>query len=451
MNQGKRRKLQVCHPDAAGIDIGSREHWVAVPEDRDADSVQPFGTFTSDLHRLVDWLVACGIKTVAMESTGVYWVPLYEILEARGFDVLLVNATHVRNVPGRKSDVRDCVWIQELHTYGLLRASFRPTAEIVELRAYMRHRQMLVESAARHIQHMQKALTLMNVQIHHVLSDITGATGMRIIRAVVAGQRDPNELASYRDRRCSATEGDIAKALTGNFKEEHLFALKQALSLYDTHQAHIAECDDRIEKKLNELAAATDTADAPRRPLGRRKPEGKDAPKFDVRGPLHKVAGGVDLTEVPGIASTTALNLLAEIGPDMARWPTDKHFTSWLNLAPGTTKTGGKLKSGRRPVAKSRAGLLLRQTAASVSRTSTALGAFYRRLAARCGKGKAIVATARKVAVAVYYMLKHGRPYQDSGQNAYEAAYRERRLRTLRNHAKALGFELRAVEVDAAT
>jgi len=444
VSSNKRRKLQICHPDAAGIDIGSREHWVAVPEDRDAETVRPFGTFTSDLHRLVDWLATCGVKTVAMESTGVYWVPLYEILEERGFEVLLVNAEHVRNVPGRKSDVKDCGWIQELHTYGLLRASFRPSAEIAVLRAYVRQRQMLVESAARHIQHMQKALMLMNIQVHHVLTDITGTTGMRIVRGLVAGQHDPNELAAYRDARCSASRDEIAAALTGNYKTEHVFALGQALSLYDAYQKHLQECDSRIEQQLAVLAKSTARPDQTLRKLGKGKREGKDAPKFDIRSPLHQITGGIDLTDVPGIASTTALNVIAEVGSDMGRWPTEKHFASWTNLAPGTTKTGGKLKTGRRPRAKNRVGYLLRQAAMSVGRTTSALGAFYRRLAARCGKAKAIVATARKLAVAIYHMLKEGRPFCDIGAGAYEASYRERRVRSLRSQAKALGFELHA-------
>ena len=361
--------------------------------------------------------------------------------------MLLVNAEHVRNVRGRKSDVKDCAWIQELHTYGLLRGSFRPTAEIVELREYVRLRQMLVESAARHIQHMQKALTQMNIQVHHVLTDITGTTGMRIVRDLVAGQYDPKVLAEHRDPRCSATKETIAAALTGNYRTEHIFALGQALSLYDTYQDRLADCDERIEHTLAKLAKR---APEPRAALPRNtKKEGKGTPNFDIRSPLHRMTSGVDLTQVPGIASTTALNLLAEVGPDMGRWPSAKHFTSWMNLAPGTTKTGGKLKSGRRPRAKNRAGNLLRQAAVSVGRTVSALGAFYRRLASRCGKGKAVVATARKLAVAVYYMLKEGRPYQDSGAGAYETAYRERRVRSLRNHARALGFELSPVQADA--
>jgi transposase len=451
----RRGKLQICHPDAAGIDIGSKEHWVAVPEDRDDESVQKFGTFTGDLYRLAEWLKACGVTTVAMESTGVYWVPLHEVLEERGFTVLLVNAAHVRNVPGRKSDVKDCQWIQQLHGYGLLRGSFRPNAEIVELRSYARHRQMLVESAASHIQHMQKALMLMNVQVHHVLSDITGVTGMRIIRALVAGQYDPFELAKLRDPRCRATREEIEKALTGTYKTDHLFALKQSLCLYDAYQASIAECDQRLEDKLRALSLSSVEPAEPKpialakKPPSRGRRKNKSEPSFDILTPLTKLVGGVDLSTIPGIGSLTSLNLLAEIGTDMTRWPSEKHFTSWLNLAPGITKTGGQLKSGKRPPTKNRAGLLLRQSAASLSRTTSALGGFYRRVAATRGKGKAVVATARKLAVLVYNLLKRGTAYVELGLEAYDNAYRERRIRSLENHAKSLGFELRAKEAVA--
>jgi transposase len=446
----RRRKLEICHPDAAGIDIGSRSHWVAVPEDRDDLCVREFGTFTADLHALADWLKACGLTTVAMESTGVYWLPVYEVLEAEGFEVVLVNGKHVRNVPGRKSDVKDCQWIQELHSYGLLRGSFRPAAEIAELRTYARHRQTIVEGAARHIQHMQKALMQMNIQIQHALSDITGVTGQRIIRALAAGQYDPLELAKHRDPRCHASEQTIAKALTGNYKPEHIFELQQALSLYDAYQHHLAECDRRMQEKLDALAKLCTDPQAPRPKAKRAGRNTGNAPDFDIHGPLYRITNGVDLTDVPGVASLTALNFIAEVGTDMARWPTAKNFASWLNLAPGTTKTGGKLKTGRRPYAKNRAGQLLRQTAVAAGRTATAIGAFYRRLAARSTKAVAVVATAHKIAVAMYHMLKHGRPYRDVGSARYEEAYRQRRLRSLRQQAKALGFDLNPLPLPAA-
>jgi transposase len=442
-------KIRVMHPDAAGIDIGSQSHWVAVPADRAELSVREFSSFTGGLHKLADWLAECGIKTVAMESTGVYWVPAYEVLQERGFDVILVHAAHVRNVPGRKSDVMDCQWIQDLHSHGLLRASFRPDSEFVELRSYVRQRQTLLECAASHIQHMQKALMLMNVQVHHVIADITGVTGMHIIRAIVKGEREPNVLATHRDPRCRATEEEIANALTGNYKNEHVFALKQALSLYDAYQAHMAECDIQIENALNDIVAMIPKSEEPQAtttaPTKCKLRIRKGQPKFDILSPLHAITGGPDLTTIPGIAALTALNLLAEIGTNMDIWPTEKHFTAWLNLAPGMTKTGGKMKSGRRPTGKNRAGTLLRQAAVSVGKTSTSLGAFYRRIASRRGKGKAVVATARKIAIQAYHVLKHGRAYSEESARAHEKNYEERKLKFLTRQAKALGLELHPI------
>jgi transposase len=437
-----KNRLQVHRPDAAGVDIGSRQHWVAVPEDRDAKPVQPFETVTSDLHRLADWLATCGVTTVAMESTGVYWLPLYEILEQRGFEVLLVNASHVKNVPGRKSDVRDCQWIQQLHSYGLLRGSFRPTSEIAELRTYMRQRQTLVESAARELQHMQRSLMLMNIQLHHVVSDISGKTGMLIVRALASGNYDPKELAVYRDPRCRASEARIVEALQGNYQPEHVFVLKQALDLYDAYQTRIAECDARIEQTLASVAARCPKPPSPPLPAKKRGIPHGNQPTFEIRDPLHRITAGADLTQIPGIANLTALNLLSEVGPDMTRWPTEKHFVAWLNLAPGTNITGGKVLTARRPAVNNRAGILLRQAAVSLGKTSTALGAFYRRLAARRGKGKALVATARKLACLVYRLLRHGGQYLEQGVAAYEEHYRMRKIAALRRQAKSLGLHL---------
>lgn len=442
MARRKNKGLRVYQQDAAGIDVGSREHWVAVPEDRDAEPVRSFGTFTSDLHRLARWLKDCAIHKVAMESTGVYWLPLYEVLEQEGFEVVLVNASHVRNVPGRKSDVLDCQWLQELHSYGLLRASFRPPAAIAELRTYARQRQTLVESAAREVQHMQKALMQMNVQVHHVVSDITGKTGMAIVRALVGGNYDPDELANHRDPRCRASKQQIAEALRGNIQREHMFVLRQSLALYDAYQKHIAACDRRIEKKLGELQAKCPTLpNSLPAPKPRNTPRGNQ-PTFDIRGPLHRIAGGADITQIPGIASLTALNVVAEVGTNMERWPTERHFTSWLNLAPGTRITGGKSISAHRRPAKNRAGTLLRQAAVSVGRTQTALGAFYRRIAARRGKGKAVVATARKMACLIYRLLRYGGEYHEVGVALYEQRYQQRRLASLRKQARSLGFDL---------
>lgn len=448
-SQGTKRRsatasMPVLLPDAAGIDIGSRSHWVAVPADRDETPVREFSTFTVDLNQLAEWLASCGVKTVAMESTGVYWIPAFEVLEAAGFEVLLVNAAHVRNVPGRKSDVLDCQWIQRLHSLGLLRGSFRPSAELVELRAYMRQRERLVQDAARHVQHMQKALMEMNLQVHHVLNDITGVTGMRIIKAILGGERDGQKLAELRDPRCQQPKERIAAALQGNCKREHLFVLDQALTAYEAYQRLMAQCDERIEQILDELSTRSKPCTQPCPPPRHGRAHNKQ-PKFEIQSPLHRICADVDLTQIPGIAPATALNLIAEIGTDITRWPTEKHFTSWLNLAPGTKITGGKLLTARRGPSKNRAGLVLRQAAVSVGRTCTALGSFYRRLAARRGKGKAVVATARKLGVLVYRALKYGEAFVEAGLEAYEAEQNKRLLRYLEKRATSLGYQLAPV------
>ena len=463
MEREKNRKVSPVHPHAAGIDLGSREHWVSVPEDRDADHVQKFGTTTGELLRMADWLRSCDITSVAMESTGVYWVPPFEILEAAGFEVMLVCASHLRNVPGRKSDVKDCQWIQQLHELGLLRGSFRPEADVVELRTYVRHRQALVESAAREIQHMQKALMLMNVQIHHAVNDLTGMTGMRIVRAIVAGQTDPRELAKNRDARCRATPAQLEEALRGNYKAEHLFVLEQSLAMYDAFQSRIDVCKARIERKLAELVSKVEAAAAQSQ---KAEPEGTEATKpapgakpkprrteaknkpFERSAPLLAAFARVDLTRIPGIGALTSLNLLAEIGPDVSAWKTEKHFVSWMNLAPGTTKTGGKLLSGARPRARNRAGELLRQAAVSVGKMQNALGAFYRRIARNSHKPKAVVATARKLAVLVYRLISRGEEFLDVGLEHYERQYQARRVATLERQAKSLGFTLQRCPED---
>src|SRR2546428_4088650 len=379
-------RLSTIHPDAAGIDIGSTFHVVAVPSDRDDRPVRTFRTFSSDLHQLADWLTEVGITTVAMESTGVYWIPVFEILEARGFEVLLVNARDVKNVPGRKTDVNDAQWLQQLHQYGLLRGSFRPREALLCLRAILRHRERMVDYAASHIQHMQKALMQMNLQLHHVVSDITGATGMRIIRAIVDGNHAPEQLAEFRDVRCAASEATIRAALTGNYRAEHIFVLRHALELYDFHQAKIAECDAEIEQVLRALNEVRPT---PREPLPAvRHAKAKNEPEFDARPPLHTLLG-TDLTQIHGFGAYTVLRLVAECGDDMRKWPTAKHFTSWLSLAPRNKVSGGRLLSSKTRRSSNRAATLLRIAAVNVGRTQTALGAFYRRLSARSGTAKA--------------------------------------------------------------
>lgn len=433
-------RFTTVHPHAAGLDIGSRFHVVAVAANLDEEPVRTFQSFTGDLYLMAHWLAKVGITTIAMESTGVYWIPAYEILEAHGFEVLLVNARHAKNVPGRKTDVNDAQWLQQLHQYGLLRGSFRPTQEIVELRSYLRQRERLLQYAASHIQHMQQALDQMNVQLHHVVSDITGATGMRIVRAILAGGRDPAVLAQHRDRRCKASVTVMTEALTGNYRAEHVFALRQAVELYDCYQEHVARCDQEIERVLGQLPQA----EPPEEPLPKPRHRGGRQPNalsFDVRAALYGLVG-VDLTQIHGMGPYLALKLIAECGTDMTRWPTAKHFTSWLTLAPGRKISGGKVLSARTRPSSSRAAALLRLAAVTVGRTDTALGAFYRRLSARVGKAKAVTATARKIAVLFYNTLRYGMAYVDPGAAYYEERYRQRVLSNLRRRADALGFAL---------
>jgi transposase len=437
----QQRPLLVIHPYAAGIDIGARFHVVAVPPELAPEPVRTFQSFTEDVHRMADWLVELGITTVAMESTGIYWIPAFEILEARGLEVCLVNARHVKNVPGRKTDVHDALWLQQLHQHGLLRASFRPAQGLATLRAYLRHRERLLEYAAAHIQHMQKALMQMNVQLHHVVSDITGATGMKIVRAIVAGNHDPATLAAYRDIRCKASVKTITEALTGNYRPEHVFALRQALELYDCYQAKVAECDQAIEAVLASLEQADpETA----LPAARYRTRQANEPTFDVRAALFQLLG-TDLTQLHGFGAYTALMLIGECGLDMSKWPTAKHFTSWLALAPGNKISGGKVLSSKTRRSANRAAKRLRLAAVNVGKTQTALGAFYRRLAARVGKAKAVTATARKLAILFYNTLRYGMAYQDPGAAYYEAQYRSRVLKGLRRRAKELGYELQEI------
>jgi transposase len=433
--------LDRINSHAAGIDCGSAEHFVAVPSDRDPTPVRSFQTFTTDLYRLADWLTACRVTSVAMEATGVYWIPVFEILEARGFTVLLVNARHVKNVPGRKSDVSDCEWLRDLHMVGLLRGSFRPADAIVALRAYLRHRASLVESAGTHVQRMQKALVQMNVQLPLVVSDITGVTGLRILRDIVAGRTDPQALAQHRDYRCHASEAEIVAALTGNYRPEHVFVLRQNLEAFDYVQQQLAACDIAIEAHLQTLMAHATPPPTPVPPPRPRQKPRDNEPRFELRTPLHHLTG-VDLSQLDGIGPYTALRLLSEIGTDMTRWPTDKHFTSWLTLAPQNKISGGRLLSSRTQPSANRAAAILRLAAMNLGRTQTALGAFYRRLAFRVGKAKAITATARKLAILVYRTLKDGLVYRDPGADLYDAQHRTHVLRRLRQRAANLGFGL---------
>ena len=435
---------QPFHPNAAGIDCGATEHFVAVPKDRDPQSVRSFRTFTADLYAWADWLGQCGIDTVAMESTGVYWIPLFEVLEARGFAVYLVDPGKLKYAPGRKTDVVDCQWIQQLHSAGLLSASFRPDEAICMLRSYLRQREMLVRYAGQHVQHMQKALLEMNVQLHHVLDDIPGLTGSRMIEAILQGERQPQVLATLREKGCKNDEATIARALQGNWRDDHLFALKQAYELYTFYKEKLAQIDVQIEAYLHMFEDHSDGQTLP--PRRRQRKHKSNEPAFDMVNLLYRMAG-VDLTTIDGIGGHLALGILSEIGLDMSRWPSDKYFASWLCLSPGNHKSGGKQnrrKTGTRP-SSNRAAQLFRLAAMSLSRSDSALGAYYRRLRGRLGGPKAITATAHKIAKIVYNMLKHGKPYVDRGAQYYEEHYRQRVVKHLHRRAQALGFTLQPV------
>jgi transposase len=434
--RGRRKTLdgfaEINH-DAAGIDVGNAQHWVAVPSGRDTESVRMFGCFTADLHALANWLERCGIKTVAMESTGVYWIALYEVLESRGFQVCVVNARQAKNLPGRKTDVKDCQWLQQLHTYGLLTASFRPQAEIIVLRRYLRHRETLVQEAATCIQRIQKALTEMNLQLANVISDISGTTGLRILHAIVEGERDPQRLATLRDRRIKATPEEVANSLLGNWRDE--------LTLYGVYQEKIERCDRRIEQHLKSMPAQieSDTNPLPKPRKGTR-PHG-NAPAFDLRSELYRITG-TDLTQIDGINVVTAQAILADTGTDMSAWRTEKHFVSWLGLCPDHRISGGKvLQRGTRRVV-SRAATAFRLAANSLRRSQSALGAKYRRLQSRLGPPKAITAMAHHLARLFYRMVKYGSLYTDHGMEAYEARFKEQQLKWLSKKAAELHFRL---------
>lgn len=438
--------LEHINKMAAGIDIGSSSHFVAVPEGCDEISVREFASFTPDLHALADWLKRCGIETVAMESTGVFWIPLYELLESRGFEVKLVDARHVKNVSGRKTDVLDCQWLQQLHTYGLLSGAFRPSEQICALRAYMRQRNMLITCAGTHIQHMQKALSQMNIQLHNVLSDITGETGMKIIRAIVAGERDPVKLASHRDKRCKNSLEIIAKSLTGNYRGEHIFSLSQALELYDNYKEKILACDQEIEKQLFLFQDFSEENQNNVRCANQKKSKAhcKNKLSFDVSSHLIRITG-VDLTAIPGIEASTALKIISEIGLDFSRWKNSKQFASWLGLCPGNKVSGGKRLGGKSKRTSNFAAAALRMAASTLHSSQSALGAFFRRLKSRLGAPKAITATAHKIATILYEMIKNHAEYNEVGQDYYEKQYRERIIKNLNSRAKTLGFELKEI------
>lgn len=442
--------LPRIHPDAAGIDIGSKSHWVAVPADRDEQPVREFQSFTADLHALANWLKQCRIRTVAMESTGVYWIALYQILEQEGFEVKLVNTYHVKTVPGRKSDVQDCQWLQQLHGFGLLSGSFQPEDTIGVLRSYLRHRETLVQGASQQILRMQKALTQMNLLLHNVISDITGVTGMAILQAILNGERDPLTLARLKHPRIHSSEDEIAKSLEGNYREEHVFCLQQAMQLYEFYQNQMAHCDAKIEAQMQQFEPKVDLEE---KPLPKRKSRDKrfrstNAPSFSLRMELYKMTG-VDLTQIEGVNELSAWTFVSELGMDMSKFSTEKHLISYLGLCPNNRVSGGKVLKTRSRKVRSRVSKILRMAAQSLGRSRSFLGAYYRRMKSRLGAPKAITATARKLAGAMYRMLKYGKDYQDLGQDYYEEKYKERILRSLKKNAAKFGLELQPVSSEA--
>lgn len=434
-------QLEQINLDAAGIDIGAEEHYVAVPKSRDpeGEDVRHFNTFTVDLLSLASWLKKCKIDTVAMESTGVYWIPLFEILDSQGFDVKLVNPRSIKNAPGRKTDVLDCQWIQQLHTYGLLQGAFRPDDQICELRSYLRQRSMLISYASHHTQHMQKALEQMNIKLNRVITDITGVTGMDIIRAIIAGERNPEKLAQMRDPRCKNSKSTIAKSLQGNWRSEHIFALQQAVELYDFYKNQITTCESRIQQHLETFDDRSNGKPLPKPPF---KSGGcRNKFHFDARAYLYRMTG-IDVTRIEGIDTPTALTIISETGIDMNKWPTDKHFASWLALCPGSKISGRKVLSSKSRPCANRAAHAFRLAAYSLHKSNSALGAFLRRKKSHLGSPKAITATAHKIARIFYNMLKTGTEYVDLGQAYYERCYQDRVITNLKIKAKQFGYDL---------
>lgn len=444
----RRREKRSCRPvvlepDAAGIDVGAEEIYVAVPPDRDEESVRRFSSFTCDLHALADWLIECRIRTVAMESTGVYWIPLFQILETRGIEVFLVNAHYLKSVPGRKSDVSDCQWIQYLHSVGLLKASFRPPGDICAVRSLWRHRGSLLQMAAEHIMHIQKSLSQMNLQIHHVLSDITGVSGQAILDAILAGERDPMQLAQLCNWRVKSPRATVAKALEGDYRPEHVFTLKQSLDGYRYYQKLIAELDREIERLMQLLPSATNGSSQPipsRTKHSAFQRQGND-PSFNLRNELYRIAG-VDLTDIPGVSAVTAQVVLTEIGSDVSRFRHASAFASWMGLCPEKRVSGGKVLSCKTRKVKNRAAIALRLGANSLCRAKGYFGEFFRRMRARLGTAQAITATAHKIARVIYHVLLTKQPYTETVFHQCDEHARHRAEMRLRKQAAILGFQV---------
>ena len=438
--------LKHMHSHVCGIDVGANSIFICTPVKGELE-IREYSTFTSDLKAMVEWLKACGITSCAMESTGVYWIPIFDIIEASGIEVILVNAHHLRTVPGRKTDVKDCEWIQQLHSYGLLRGSFRPTKEILPLRAYVRQRNRLFEKGAQEVLLMQKALTQMNVRLEMVISDITGLTGMRIIKAIIDGERNPHTLACLRDQRCQKNEEEIAKGLEGTYQQEHVFALKQSYEAYQFFHAQILECEKNVEQELTRLHevhfSEVRSEECKSNKVNRRNKTIANRSAYYFDAP-HKVemCTGVNLLEIPGIEASTIVKILSEVGTDMSRWATAAHFASWLGLCPGNRISGGKVLSSRTKPCSNRVAQALRIAANTLYRSKTALGSFFRRMRAKFGAPKAITAAAHKMARIIYHMLRYKKSFQELGADYYDKQYRDRVLASLRKRARELGFNV---------
>jgi len=434
------KALEIVHPDAAGIDVGGSEHWVAIGPERDPEPVRRFGCFTADLREMALWLVDRGVKSVAMQSTGVYGMPVLEILEQHGLQVYRVNARHTKNVPGRKSEVQECQWLLKLHAFGLLNNSFQPTDEIGIARTLWRQRGNLVAEASSAIQRMQKALTEMNIQLSNVLSDLSGVSGMSILKAILDGERDPWTLAAIVQPGVKATSQDIARSLEGNWREEWLFVLRQQVELYRVYQEKIADCDVALREHLESFGSKIDV---PAQPIGPRpkNKSSKNAPQFDLRTELYRITG-IDWSQVNGMDVLTAQTVIAEAGADLSAFPSEKHFTSWLGLCPTNEQSGGRILNRRTRKVVNHAATALRHAATTLLRSQSYLGAQYRRLRTRLGAPKAITAMARKLACLFYRLIKHGQQYVDKGTQYYEAKYREQQIRAVTKRAQKLGLQV---------
>jgi len=435
------KALEIVHPDAAGIDVGGSEHWVAISPDRDPEPVRRFGCFTADLREMGRWLLEKGVRSVAMQSTGVYWMPVFEVLEQQGLEVYLVNAQHTKNVPGRKSDVQESQWLLKLHAFGLLNNSFQPSDEIRVARTLWRHRGDLVAEAGSAVQRMQKVLTEMNVQLSNVLSDLSGVSGMNIIKAILKGERDTQVLAAMVMPGVKATPEDITKSLEGNWRGELLFVLRQHLELYRLYQEKITDCDRQLRNHLESLGTKVDPQMQPLGPRPKGKKIARNAPEFDLRSELYRISG-IDWSQINGIDVLTAQTVIAEVGADVSAFPSEKQFTSWLGLCPTNEQSGGKILNRRTRKVVNRATVAFRNAARTLLRSQSYLGAQYRRLRTRLGAPKAITAMARKLACLFYRLIKHGQQYVDKGTEYYEARYREQQIRLLTKRAQKLGLQL---------